>query len=114
VTSRQGGEGGREKRAHYALVCHSSSPLAAREEHSLFYNALVNLQTKNKLGASQVTAVVALLELAAQQGTVYPVALTAELVFPYFVRLKNPVGIDVQRPMRGRQKSRQQALHLVA
>lgn len=110
VTSRQRSEGGREKRAHYALVCRSSMPLVAREEHRLIYEALVNLQTKNKLGASQVTAVVQLLKVAKQEGTAYPVALIAELVFPYFVRLENPVGLDIQRPKRDRKALHQQPL----
>lgn len=114
VTSRQRSEGGRDKRTHYALVCRSSLPLVAREEHSLIYEALVNLQTKNKLGASQVTAVVELLKLPTQEGTAYPVALTAELVLPYFVRLENPVQLDMQRPRRGHHSWYQQPLHVAA
>lgn len=103
VTSRQGSETGRTKRSHYALVCRSSSPLAARDLASLRYEELVNLQSKNKLGASQVTAVVEQLAQGTADCTTYPVALMAELVFPYFVKLGTPLDCEVQAPKsRGR------------
>lgn len=94
VTSRQGSEGGREKRAHFALVCKSTLPLAVSGDScsGLIYQRLVNLKSLNKLGASQVTAVVKHLEQASMDGIRYPVAFAAELVYPYFVRLENPVG----------------------
>lgn len=96
VTSRQGSETGRTKRSHYALVCRSSSPLAGLGLPSLRYEELVNLQSKNKLGASQVTAVVEQLTQGNDECTTYPVAFMAELVFPYFVKLGGPLDSEVQ------------------
>ena len=96
VTSRQGSETGRTKRSHYALVCRSSSPLSTRDLASLRYEELVNLQSKNKLGASQVTAVVERLAQGTTDCTTYPVAFMAELVFPYFVKLSGPLNPEVQ------------------
>lgn len=96
VTSRRGSETGRTKRSHYALVCRSSSPLSAIDLASLRYEELVNLQSKNKLGASQVTAVVEQLAQGMADCTLYPVAFMAELVFPYFVKLGVPLDSKVQ------------------
>lgn len=103
VTSRQGSETGRTKRSHYALVCRSSLPLRALDLGSLRYEELVNLQSKSKLGASQVTAVVEKLAQGTADCTHYPVAFMAELVFPYFVKLGGPLDSAVQAPKtRGR------------
>lgn len=88
VTSRQRSESGHAKRSHYALVCSSTAPLAAADKFSLCYEELVNLQSKNKLGASQVTAVVERLGAGRKGRTIYPVAFMAELVFPYFVKME--------------------------
>jgi hypothetical protein len=95
VTSRSGSETGRAKRSHYALVCRSSAPLAALDVQSVRYEELVNLQSKNKLGASQVTAVVERLARCTAQCTTYSVAFMAELVFPYFVKLGEPIDSEV-------------------
>lgn len=96
VTSRQGSETGRAKRSHYALVCRASSPLITLDLISLRYEELVNLQSKNKLGASQVTAVVEQLAQGTADCTTYPVAFMAELVFPYFVKLGGPLDSELQ------------------
>ncbi|MDP3888201.1 hypothetical protein [Hydrogenophaga sp.] len=115
VTSRQGSETGRTKRSHYALVCRSSSPLTALDLASLRYEELVNLQSKNKLGASQVTAVVEQLARGATECTTYPVAFMAELVFPYFVKLGGPLDSSTQVPKsRGRSSYHHQPSLLAA
>lgn len=104
VTSRQGSESGRAKQSHYALVCRSTAPLLVTDHGSLDYEELVNLQSGNKLGASQVTAVVERKEVVNAGGNTYPVSLVAELVFPYFVRLERPTDTTAQRfTSRGRQ-----------
>jgi hypothetical protein len=95
VTSRSGSQTGRTKRSHYALVCRSSAPVTALDVQSVRYEELVNLQSKNKLGASQVTAVVERLADRTEQCTTYSVAFMAELVFPYFVRLGEPIDSEV-------------------
>lgn len=115
VTSRQGSETGRTKRSHYALVCRSSSPLTALDLASLRYEELVNLQSKNKLGASQVTAVVEQLAQGRTECTTYPVAFMAELVFPYFVKLGGPLDSSAQVPKsRGRSSYQHQPSLLAA
>ncbi len=115
VTSRQGSETGRTKRSHYALVCRSSSPLRAFDLASIRYEELVNLQSKNKLGASQVTAVVEQLPHSSERCTIYPVTLMAELVFPYFVKLSTPLDSEVQASKsRDRVAYRQQPSLLAA
>lgn len=115
VTSRQGSETGRTKRSHYALVCRSSTPLKAHDLTTLRYEELVNLQSKNKLGASQVTAVVEKLTQGTAECTTYPVAFMAELVFPYFVKLGAPLESEVQAPKaRSRSTFRHQPSLLAA
>lgn len=115
VTSRQGSETGRTKRSHYALVCRSSSPLTAIDLASLRYEELVNLQSKSKLGASQVTAVVEQLARGTTECTTYPVAFMAELVFPYFVKLGGPLDSLTQVPKsRGRSSYHHQPSLLAA
>lgn len=98
VTSRETSEAGCAKRSHYALVCRTSSPLTMLNHASLRYGELVNLQSKRKLGASQVTAVVELLARGEAASTTYPVAFMAELVFPYFVKLGGPLDSATQTP----------------
>jgi hypothetical protein len=92
VVSRGASEGGRTKASHYALVCKSETPLQIEETSSqVVYEDLVNLLSKNKLGHSQVTAVVESHETSPGRRTPYPAAFLAELVFPFFVRLADPI-----------------------
>jgi hypothetical protein len=82
------------KRAHYAIVCYSSSPVQLMNSgDTIAVRELRNLLTGRPVGASQVTAVVECDENGAG-GTSYPVALRAQLVEPYFVRLVNPLLQD--------------------
>lgn len=83
VTSRAS-DGAR--RSHYALVCHSTEPLALNQRGELYVSQLRNLLSGSPIGASQVTAVVRVVEARAA-GVSYPVAFRARLVAPYFVRL---------------------------
>jgi hypothetical protein len=86
VTS--GGRPGGSARAHYALVCASAAPLSIDSgDEELDFLALRNLMSGNPLGASQVTAVVTVLEDQAPSDMRYRVAMRAELTPPYFVRL---------------------------
>jgi hypothetical protein len=71
---------------HYALVCHRQQPLALEDEGTVDVGSLVNLLSGNRVGASQVTSVVRQVRTAARP-LLYPVALRARLVAPYFVRL---------------------------
>lgn len=91
VVSRGSSEGNREKFTHYALVCRSSAPLARGGDMAdIAYEELVNLLSGNKLGHSQVTAVVRRAGPVVSTPTLYPVSFSAELVYPYFVRLSCP------------------------
>ena len=114
VTSRRGDEGGRAKLSHYALVCRAKTSLAMGNELSLQYDQLVNLQSGNKLGASQVTAVVEQLSQEAPDSAIYPVAFSAELVYPYFVKLVNPIDPVSPRTRQAHQGHHAQASLLAA
>lgn len=89
VTSRHDPEAPRHH--HYALVCYSSRPLIPlKPEHKIGFSQLSNLRTGRPIGASQVTAVVRCGGTASEKSLMYDVAIVAELVHPYFVRLKKP------------------------
>lgn len=94
VISRGATETGTLKRTHYALVCRSRVPLVIGPDPTpqIYYEGLVNLLSQNKLGHSQVTAVVEQKprEANAREGTVYAIGFEAELVYPYFIRLGDP------------------------
>lgn len=91
VTSR-GSTGRREKAMHYALVCKSKHALTSQQPHygSLAFDSLSNLESGNPLGFSQVTSVV---EMAAEPRGQrrYDIGFVAELTYPFFVELRNPV-----------------------
>jgi len=84
------------KRVHYALVCHREQPLLLGDEETVDAGSLVNLLSGNRVGASQVTSVVRQVRTAAARALLYPVALRARLVAPYFVRLTE-TGPDEQQ-----------------
>lgn len=92
VTS--GVRGGRRQGHHYALVCYSASPLHRSEDGPTFRaRDVCNWTNGTPVGASQVTSVVRYAPYGADCGASYRVALCAELVPPYFVRLENPVEV---------------------
>ena len=87
-------------RPHYALVCHSSEPLEmVASGDSIDFDAVSNLVSGRRLGASQVTAVVALNDSACERPRLYSVTMAVDLVAPYFVRLADPVtsSVDCER-----------------
>lgn len=104
VLSRGSSESGRLKRSHYALVCRSTRPLLeASIQEELVYDDLVNLLSQAKLGHSQVTAVVSHHHgRAASRNKSYSVGFIAELVYPYFVRLIDPILLDEPEAIKGR------------
>jgi hypothetical protein len=71
---------------HYALVCRSDTPLCLGEFGQLNFASLSNLVSGRRLGVSQVTAVVSH-DPQRVGGPDYQIALRANLVPPYFVRL---------------------------
>jgi hypothetical protein len=87
------------KKSHYALVCSSAESLTQfPAHHKLEFGALRNLVTGHPIGASQVTAVVQQVDAKPVLRT-YDVAIRARLVYPYFLRLKDPVqlsGVDAK------------------
>jgi hypothetical protein len=91
VTSRFDPVAPRE--THYALVCFSLAPITQAEPAGeISFASLTNLRTGRPIGASQVTAVVQCQPLNSRDGgQTYDVAIRAELVYPYFVRLRRPV-----------------------
>jgi hypothetical protein len=89
---------GRRLPPRFALVCSSDGPLLPSNHGSFQIAELRNLLTGNKVGASQVTAVVE--RLAADPETHdggYVVRLRARLVEPYFVRLVEPIVMSETR-----------------
>jgi hypothetical protein len=92
VTSRQSVSS--PKSSHYALVCSSGESLVlCSPGYRLGFNTLRNLVSGSPVGASQVTAVVARDEGLPIEGRTYEVALRANLAYPYFIRLRQPVAI---------------------
>lgn len=94
VTSRL--DPAHSKPSHYALVCYSDKPLApAASGPRIGFTSLRNITTGNRLGASQVTAVVRVAGDTEVQDGGYQVAWTARLAEPHFIRLRAPVHIDL-------------------
>ena len=82
------------KAAHYALVCYSDQPLfLSKSKSQIDLGSLRNLRTGNRVGASQVTAVVETKRVPTARQSLYEVPFRARLVRPYFVRLSDPVPL---------------------
>ena len=82
------------KATHYALVCSSrESLLPLRSTEAIAFGQLRNMLTGRPVGASQVTAVVHCGD-GPRDGAVYNVAIRAQLVYPYFVRLRHPLVLS--------------------
>jgi hypothetical protein len=79
---------------HYALVCASDAPLNCLSESELIrLPEMRNFRNGTSIGASQVTCVVRHTPANGDSGPTYSVALTARLVWPYFVTLSDPVEV---------------------
>ncbi|MGD9562526.1 MAG: hypothetical protein AB7F88_09945 [Pyrinomonadaceae bacterium] len=77
------------KNHHFALVCYSSTPLLPLQRRfKIGFQELSNLRTGRPVAASQVTAIVERKETESENRSMYDVAILAELIEPYFVRLK--------------------------
>jgi len=80
------------KQKHFALVCGSSKPLSLdREPLRISMNGLVNARTGNKLGYSQVTAIVEQTARDVVAENAYDVSMRCRLIFPFVVTLHTPV-----------------------
>jgi len=89
VTSR--GCPGRRTPRHYALVCYSERPLEIQTASpTIVTGSLRNLLTTNRVGASQVTAVVRYQQDVVALGASYPVAIRTRLVPPFLLELADP------------------------
>lgn len=89
VTSR----GYQNKRRHYALVCCSARELVPKLDGvRINGSGLTNYLSGNPVGSSQVTSVVRY-SGDPNEGD-YPVALFANLVFPYVIELRDPWEIE--------------------
>jgi hypothetical protein len=94
VTSRY--EPNESRNGHYALVCFSASPLSIDDlqlREKINARGLCNLMSGRPIGASQVTAVVRRMENDPDSVVEYSLAIRAELVAPYFIKLINPLQI---------------------
>lgn len=99
VTSRGESRKGTRKARHYALFCKRQLPIGDPGAGSVRFGELRNLVSSKPLGFSQVTSIVerVLCDPIAVQGPEYPVTLTAELTWPYFAPLTNPVPLSSGR-----------------
>jgi len=92
VTSRQ--DVTAPKETHYALVCFSKTPLEFRATGTqIAADKLRNILTGTPPGASQVTAIVQLGGSTDFRQRLYDVLFRAQLVSPYFIRLRQPTPI---------------------
>jgi hypothetical protein len=93
ITSRADAERTGQKRQHYALVCRAMVPLGSGTAPlNLSITALRNLASGAALGASQVTSIVR--SVGSHGDGDYEVAVVADLVYPFFVKLVDPVLIQ--------------------
>src|ERR1700722_16664131 len=93
----------RSRARHYALVCHSETPLAVGVlSEQIRFGELRNLLTSRPVGASQVTAVVHM-DLAVHSGKSlsYNVAFRTKLSPPYFLILRKPTPLVHPDDRRG-------------
>jgi hypothetical protein len=99
VVSRGDSGKGTMKRAHYALVCRSDKALASTAPSTahLSFSALSNLVSGAPLGYSQVTSVVDYRAKPTQAGPNYDVGFLAQLVYPYFVELFDPLQMGADQ-----------------
>jgi len=81
--------------AHYALVCQSATALGVGSDlGELSFGGLRNILSGRELGSSQVTAVVSYNSSHENNDDrAYRVAFGARLVYPFFVRLLQPVDV---------------------
>lgn len=88
VTSRLNSRG-----FHYALVCYAKRKLEITNMDGRIYSEnLQNILTGNKVGASQVTAVVKNDKNGDKETkNTYDIAFKAKLVYPYFIKLSEPL-----------------------
>lgn len=88
-----------DRGARYALVCFTPhSLLASGCDEQIVPAELRNLITGRPIGASQVTAVVQKAENATAGTLRYAVCIRASLVYPYFVRLRDPLPLEKPSP----------------
>lgn len=92
VTSARGSA---SREAHFALVCARKTSLTAHTSSSMTLDPdlLRNLRTGARLGASQVTSVVRNVVRDCSSRGRYVVSASAELVYPYLVRLTRPLRV---------------------
>ena len=82
------------KSSHYTLVCATDTPLTTPQQVGVLdVGAIENLITGRSIGASQVTAVVRRREHHPAVSRAYEIALRAQLVPPFFLRLHEPVPL---------------------
>lgn len=89
------------RRTHYALVCFSETPLSfSRSEEKIAPAWLMNLLTSRPVAPSQVTAIVQRKLTDVFQTPTYDVSMRMRLVYPYFLRLRNPLVLSKPESVR--------------
>jgi len=84
---------GEKTRPHYALVCASKDKLEINSKaETVVLGQVRNLLTDRPVGASQVTAIVQRSRAYPMYSSAtYPAAIMADLVFPFFIELTDPL-----------------------
>jgi len=82
------------RRHHYALVCHRESSLfEGVEDLWIDDTKLRNFRTGTRVGSSQVTSIVKVIDDARTVAARYPVAFEARLQAPYLVVLEDGIPL---------------------
>jgi hypothetical protein len=99
VVSRGDSGKGTMKRTHYALVCRSDKALATNSPSTahLSFSALSNLVSGAPVGYSQVTSIVDYRADPGKGGPNYDVGFLAQLVYPYFIELFDPLQMGADQ-----------------
>jgi hypothetical protein len=85
------------KPSHFALVCRADAKLDLYPRHQFEFDAMRNLKTGRRLGYSQVTAVVEMLQgISSGRLPPYFVELVAEWQRPLVARLRDEVVLNAE------------------
>ena len=85
------------KKKHYALICHKKESIQKEKWEQINFYSLKNIYSKaNKIGYSQVTAIVERNSNLSEKTNFYEMIFSADLVKPYFVTLINPIEIKLK------------------
>ena len=89
IVTSKGMTNNKPKTSHYALVCKSVDSLLNQHHPSINSKTFRNFNRGTVVGSSQITSIVEVLPDNTE--LLYPVSFIADLTYPFFVKLINPV-----------------------